>query len=331
LKVTTAEGLIKVRAKRTDLTANRREKLYYELKEENPETAVIIGGGPAGATCAESLRQEGFEGRIVMVCKETVLPYDRVKVSKVLDLDINKILLRSQCFYDKHNIETKLGVEALSLDTTKQMLTLSNCESLSYTSLFIATGSKPRKPDLQGVNLKNIFTIRNYTDAAALHDRLTCKEKQNVIILGSGFIGMEIAAYCADKNAKVTVIGYHCIPLSPIFGEEIGKYIKKQFEAKGKLKKYCFFFHFNPYFIILKLMHHFFLLGVTFIYLAAISKFIPKANNDEIVGQVELTDGTFLQADIVVLGIGSTLNTNWLNDSEIKRLEDCSIEVDMVN
>ncbi|XP_011497542.1 PREDICTED: apoptosis-inducing factor 3 [Ceratosolen solmsi marchali] len=299
-KVSTIEGQVKVRAKKSDLAANRREKLTYELKEGNPDVAVIIGGGPAGATCAESLRQEGFEGRIVMVCKEKVLPYDRVKVSKVIDLDINKILLRSQCFYDKHNIETKLGVEALSLDTKNQKVTLSNCEKLSYTSLFIATGSKPRKPDFQGVNLRNIFTIRNYTDAQALHRVLSSQCKKHVVILGANFIGMEIASYCADKTASVTIIGKYCVPLTHVFGDEIGKSIKKVFEEKG----------------------------VTFITQNSICKCIPKVNNDEIVGQVELQDGRILQADIVILGIGSTFYTNWLTDSNITLLQDGSIEVD---
>lgn len=80
---------------------------------ENTKTVVIVGGGPSGATCAESLRQEGFTGRIVMICKEDVVPYDRIKVSKVLDFDVQKAALRPPSFYNDHNIETKLGVEAI--------------------------------------------------------------------------------------------------------------------------------------------------------------------------------------------------------------------------
>lgn len=80
---------------------------------ENVKTVVIVGGGPAGATCAESLRQEGFTGRIVIVCKEDVVPYDRIKVSKILDFDVHKSALRPPSFYDEHNIETKLGVAAI--------------------------------------------------------------------------------------------------------------------------------------------------------------------------------------------------------------------------
>lgn len=105
-------GLVKVQAKRTDLEANRRMKGMCAFKSAAMKTVVIVGGGPAGAICAESLRQEGFTGRIVIICKEPVLPYDRIKVSKTMDMDVNKTTLRSQIFYDENKIETKLGVEA---------------------------------------------------------------------------------------------------------------------------------------------------------------------------------------------------------------------------
>lgn len=88
---------------------------------ENTKTVVIIGGGPAGATCAESLRQEGFTGRIIMVCRENVVPYDRIKVSKVLDFDVQKATLRPPKFYDEHKIETKLGVEAIGTNKNKKL------------------------------------------------------------------------------------------------------------------------------------------------------------------------------------------------------------------
>lgn len=106
-------GLVYVRAKRTDLEINKRMKEMSTRDPQNKKTVVIVGGGPAGAVCAETLRQEGFTGRIVMVCKEDVVPYDRVKVSKVLDFDIQKAVLRPLLFYNDHKIETKLGIEAI--------------------------------------------------------------------------------------------------------------------------------------------------------------------------------------------------------------------------
>ena len=108
------KGHVRVRAKRKDLESNRRIKEICPFNIEITNTAVIVGGGPAGATCVETLRQEGFTGRIVMICKENSLPYDRVKVSKTMDLNIQNILLRPQMFYDEYKIETRLGVEATS-------------------------------------------------------------------------------------------------------------------------------------------------------------------------------------------------------------------------
>lgn len=105
-------GNVRVRAKRKDLEANRRTKEICPFNLDNSNIALIVGGGPAGATCAETLRQEGFTGRIIMLCKENSLPYDRVKVSKTMDLNVENILLRPQMFYDEYKIETRLDVEA---------------------------------------------------------------------------------------------------------------------------------------------------------------------------------------------------------------------------
>lgn len=102
-----------MRAKLTDLEFNKRKKEMIKRDLDNKETVVIVGGGPAGAVCAESLRQECFSGRIVMVCKEDVAPYDRIKVSKIFDFDVQKAALRPSMFYNDNKIEIKLGVEAI--------------------------------------------------------------------------------------------------------------------------------------------------------------------------------------------------------------------------
>lgn len=106
-------GLVHVKARRKDLELNRRVKKMCEQDSNNQTTVVIVGGGPAAATCAESLRQEDFTGNIIMICKENAVPYDRVKVSKVLDFDVEKAALRPRSFYNDHNIQVKLGIEAI--------------------------------------------------------------------------------------------------------------------------------------------------------------------------------------------------------------------------
>jgi len=85
----------------------------FAYNPQNKKTVVVVGGGAVAASCVVNLRQEGFTGRIIMVCKENVVPYDRVKVSKNFAFDIQEALLRTPEFYDEHNIEVKLGVEAV--------------------------------------------------------------------------------------------------------------------------------------------------------------------------------------------------------------------------
>lgn len=299
-QVSVDKGQVKVKAKRSDLGANKKTKDMCKLMAGNSKTVVVVGGGPSGATCAETLRQEGFNGRIVMICRENVLPYDRVKVSKTIDFDVQKALLRSQKFYDDNNIETKLGVSATKLDTEKKIVYLSNGEQLFYNYLYIATGCCPKKPDVEGVDLENVFVMRDYTDAETVYKQLG--PDKHVVTIGLGFIGMEAAAYCVDKVASVTVIGRDAVPFKAIFGEDIGKRIKKEFEDKG----------------------------VKFLSKNGIQKFIPKKNDEKVLNEVQFLDGTTLKADVIILGIGSTFYTDWLKNSELQLREDGSITVDKV-
>ncbi|XP_076681284.1 apoptosis-inducing factor 3 isoform X2 [Andrena cerasifolii] len=291
-------GLVHVKAKRKDLDLNRRVKDMCKHDENNETKAVIIGGGPAAATCAESLRQEGFTGSITMICKENTVPYDRVKVSKVFDMDVDKAALRPRSFYNDHKIEMKLAVEATGLDTSENVVQLSNKEKLSYNYLFICTGCKPRIPDIPGVHLSNIFVLRDYTDSNAVHSELSIEK--HIVIFGLGFIGMEAAAYCTNKCASVTVVGTGTVPMQSVLGTEIGNRIRQEFEEKG----------------------------TKFMFETSITQFTPKENEDNNVGTVVLRDGTVLPADIVIIGIGSTFNTDWLKDSSVEMLEDGSVLVD---
>ncbi|KAL2717178.1 apoptosis-inducing factor 3 isoform X2 [Vespula squamosa] len=298
-KVTVDEaGLVHVQAKVKDLEINKRVKDMCEYDVKNSKIALIIGGGPAAATCAESLRQEGFTGKIILICKEKVLPYDRVKVSKVMNFDVNKFSLRQPSFYNDHNIETKLGREAIGLDTNQNIIMLDNSETLKYDYLFLCTGCKARVPDLQGVNLENIFILRDYTDSHAVQKVL--HPTKHMVIYGLGFIGMEAASYCIDKCASVTIIGRDNVPLDAIFGREIGNRIREEFEAKG----------------------------IKFIFNNSISKFLAKEGNDNILGKIELSNGNILEADICIIGIGTTFYTDWLKESKIKMLDNGGIIVD---
>ena len=293
-EVKVEKGQVRVRAKKTDLEANRRTKMMAQRDSKDERTFVVIGGGPSGAICVETIRQNGFAGRLVMVCKEMSLPYDRVKVSKSMDVDPEKILLRTQMFYDDNHIETMVGVEATNLDTNEKEVTLSNGYKIKYDKVYIATGSTPRKAPVPGADLKNVVTLRNITDAQYVNAQLT--PETHVVVLGVSFIGLEAAAYCIGKVAKVTVIGRDSVPLRPTFGEAVGSGVMKFFQEKK----------------------------VEFVMNSGIKK--CNGNDSGALESVELNDGSILKADICIMGVGSTLNTGFLKESGLKLNRDGSVD-----
>ena len=287
------QGKVKVRAKKSDLEANKRTKMMSLRDAKDDRTYIVIGGGPSGAICAETIRQNGFTGRVVMICKEPVLPYDRIKVSKAMDSPADKILLRSQQFYDDNHIETMLNVEASSLDAASKELTLNNGYKIKYDKAYIATGSSPRKAPVPGADLTNVVTLRNISDAHYVNERLT--EETHVVVLGVSFVGLEAAAYCVRKVAKVTVIGRDSVPLRPTFGEAVGGRVMKMLQDEK----------------------------IEFV----MNSGIKKCNGNDVgaLESVELNDGTILKADICIMGVGSTLNTDFLKGSGLKLNKDGSI------
>lgn len=248
---------------------------------------VIIGGGPSGATCAETLRSEGFKGRITVVSRENYLPYDRIKVSKIGTVtDIEKLQARSQEYYQNANIEILKNVEATKVEPEDRIVHLSNGNKLRYSALYVATGSKPRVPDIPGINLQNIFTVRDFQDSIDILSTLGTDKDKDVVVLGLSFIGLEIAASCNEKAKSMTVVGKDTAPLGQIFGKEIGGSLQKLCEGKG-IK-----FHFETT--------------------------IAKCNGENgVIKSVELENGTKLPADMLIMGVGTTFYTDFLKDSGI--------------
>ncbi|KAL1139184.1 hypothetical protein AAG570_009243 [Ranatra chinensis] len=290
----TSNGGVKVRAKKSDLAANKRMKSMCSRDMNNNTTFVIVGAGGAGQCCAETLRQEGFTGRLVMVSEECVLPYDRIKLSKQLDATPEKLQLRNEGFYKEYGIELMLGKKAIELDTDKKVLTLDDNSCLNYDSLFLATGSRARKLNIPGIDLKCVFTVRSIADAGAIHKALNAQS--NVVIYGSSFIGMEAATYCIGKVNSVTVVG-RSPPFKETLGTELSDRISQMFLEKGvKL-------------VIEKTVECF------------------RGDDNGRVKEVVLSDGSTLQADVVILGLGTTFSTDYLNQSTVKLNSNGSIPV----
>lgn len=295
-KVNVEQGKVRVRAKRSDLEANKRVKDMVKRDPSNDETFVVIGGGPSGGICVETLRQEGFMGRIVLIGKENWLPYDRIKLSKAMDVDIRKIEYRSMNFYEEYGIEAMVGVEATNVNTNQKMVSLSNGYVIKYDKLYIATGSKALKPNIPNADLKNVLTVREFTDSAFINSILT--PDKHVVCLGLSFIGLESASYLVKKVAKVTVVGRDTIPLRHSFGPEVGERVMRMFEAEG----------------------------VEFRMQNGIKRCVET---NGVLTAVELNDGTELKCDICIMGTGSSYYTDFLKDSEVHVNEDGSIDTNV--
>lgn len=226
-----SENNVVVRAKRSELKSSKRVKEMTPLNESERAHIVIVGGGPSGNSCAETLRQNGYAGKITMLCKEKFLPYDRVKISKILDAQIEQIQMRSDEFYKQNHIEVCRDSPATSLDTANKKIILKDGTCVPYSKLYVATGSTALRPKIPGVDLRNIFTLRDYEDAQKVHALLDAEKE--VVVLGASFIAMEAAAYCQGKVKKVTVVGRDTYPFQKLLGEEIGAAVKCLFEGKG--------------------------------------------------------------------------------------------------
>jgi 3-phenylpropionate/trans-cinnamate dioxygenase ferredoxin reductase subunit len=170
------------------------------------ETIVIAGAGHAAGQVTVSLRQGGFDGRIVMVGEEPYLPYQRPPLSKKYlagELELDRLLVRQQKFYDEHAIEVRLSTQVESIDPGARAVRLSSGESLDYGRLVLATGSHVRKIDIPGGDLAGVHYLRTIDDVRAMQPDFVAGN--NLIIIGAGYIGLEVAAVAVTRGLNVTV------------------------------------------------------------------------------------------------------------------------------
>lgn len=214
-----------------------------------------------------------------------------------MDVALSKLEFRTKDFYDEYGIEVFTGYEAMKVSTTAKVVLFSETgNTVKYDKLYIATGSRPRKPNIPGADLKNVVTLRDHSDAAYINSQVS--PDKHVVCLGSSFIGLESAASLVKKVAKLTVVARDSVPLRHSFGPEIGERIKQMFEAEG----------------------------VEFRVQSGIKRCI---GTDGVLTAVELNDGTQIKCDICVMGTGSILNTDFLNDSGIEINADGSIDTNV--
>jgi NADPH-dependent 2,4-dienoyl-CoA reductase/sulfur reductase-like enzyme len=242
---------------------------------------VVVGAGLAGLRSAEALRRGGFAGQLTLVGAETHFPpYDRPPLSKQLlagTWDLDRVQLRAD---DNLDLDLKLARRATALDTRNKLLTLDGREVLEYDGLVIATGAQPRRLPA-AADHGGVFVLRTLEDCLSLKAALAGSPR--VAVVGAGFIGCEVAATCRTLGLDVTAVEFLPLPLVRVVGPVIGNVCADLHRDHG-----------------VKLV-----LGVG----------VAGVEGHRRVERLALTDGTSVEADVVVVGIGVAPATDWLEGS----------------
>jgi 3-phenylpropionate/trans-cinnamate dioxygenase ferredoxin reductase subunit len=187
-------------------------------------TFAVIGASLAGGRAVETLRGEGFDGRVVLIGDEPDRPYERPPLSKEVlrsEEPPDSAFLREESWYTEHDVELRLGVRVTTLETSQSTLTLSDGDTLGYDACLIATGGRPRTLDVAGADLDGVHYLRTLHDATSLATELS--RKPRVVVVGAGFIGAEVAASARTIGCDVTMLEVLEVPLARVLGEDLGR------------------------------------------------------------------------------------------------------------
>ncbi len=263
----------------------RRRRLMTATWPSSFQQVVVVGASLAGLRACETLRQEGFEGEITLIGAEREIPYDRPPLSKKLlagDWEPDRIRLRKDDDFASLALTLRLGVQAVALDTSSRTVSLGDGSSVTYDGLIIATGASPRKLPGQPT-LRGVVELRTLTDAVELRD-LTADGTARVTVIGAGFIGLEVAATVRARGCAVTVLEGAPSPLIRGLGVEMGAAVASV-HARNGVDLRC---------------------GVQ---VAGI-----EGSDGQVTG-VRLGDGSVVESDVVLVGVGVAPNTEWLASS----------------
>jgi 3-phenylpropionate/trans-cinnamate dioxygenase ferredoxin reductase component len=250
---------------------------------------IIIGAGQAGGETAQRLRQAGFAGDITLIGEEPAAPYQRPPLSKAYlkgELDIDRLMLRPASVYGDENIALLTKLKAVWIDRSNKRVRVEGGRELPYDALVLATGARPRKLPLVGADLDGVHLFRTAADADAIRPRLQAGAK--MVVVGAGYIGLEVAAVARQLGLQVTVIETAVRPLARVTSPEVAGFFLDEHTRQGVR----------------------FVLGGQ----PAVIK-----GKDRVTG-VALTDGMEIPADIVVSGIGIT--------PEVSLAQQCNLTVE---
>jgi 3-phenylpropionate/trans-cinnamate dioxygenase ferredoxin reductase subunit len=242
------------------------------------QTFVIVGAGQAAATAVEALRKEGFEGRLVVVGDEAQPPYQRPPLSKKFlagEMPVERLFVKPATFYDTARAELKLGVRAEGLDLHRRELRLSDGETLGYDRLLLATGTSPRKVTVAGSELGGVHYLRTIADVDRIRAEFDGTSKR-VVVVGAGYIGLEVAATCRQLGHEVDVLEMADRAMNRVVAPEVSAFFMAE-HAKA---------------------------GVRIHVQTLVSGFEPRLEDRSRVGCVHTIDGRQFPADLVIVGIG---------------------------
>ena len=194
---------------------------------------VIVGGGLAGASAIQGIRERDTQGSILLVGEEPPLPYDRPPLSKKLwfgKARVADIFVHDQRFYDEHGVSMVLGARVEKLDTQEKSISVANGERYGFGKLLLATGTKPRRIAIPGGELEGLCYYRTLDDYLRMQDE--AKTRQSVLIVGGGFIGTELAA-ALNSALEVTMIFPSATLCRRVFPEKLGLAVQQHFQERG--------------------------------------------------------------------------------------------------
>jgi 3-phenylpropionate/trans-cinnamate dioxygenase ferredoxin reductase subunit len=197
-------------------------------------TILIIGGGQAGAQAIDTLRREGFGGRLVLIGDEPELPYQRPPLSKKFlagEMTADRLLFRHRSFYDEHRIELKLGLRAVRIDAGARQVTLADGEKLIYDRLLLCLGATSRQLTCPGATLPGVHYLRGLKDVPPI--QTSCTPQARVLIIGGGYIGLETAATCRKMGCEVTVLEMADRLMNRVVAPSVSKYFAEEHQTHG--------------------------------------------------------------------------------------------------
>lgn len=267
-----------------------------EAAQGDGRIALILGAGAAGQAAAEALRETGYAGRVVLVTPETRRPYDRTKLSKAYlagDAPDAALPLRDADFFERHSIELWTDREVVSLDPEARTAELSNGSTVRYDACLVATGGTPRRLPIDGADRDDIHVLRSWEDARMVSSK--AEDAQRAVVVGGSFIGMEVASSLVARGVEVTVVDRAEVPLAAVLGPALGGMLQDAAEAKGVA----------------------FSLGAE----------LERIERDGDGLAVLLASGQTLRADLLVMGVGVTPATAFLDGAPFRR-DDGGLETD---